>query len=236
MVGKSGVSASFIQVDRVEVQKTDNTQTGVIIGFDCDCVAGDPDNYPLAVAKTLTNGYEYPTGYIFETLRGEGLIYDANSFEMPGRDHKHPGTFIFYAGCDAKNANRVVESILENVARLQGTPQDLNPHWFERAEKLIVTSDALAHETPAAQAETAAVDELYGLGYAWHDQFAQRVQAVKLSDISPLARRLLSRCVITINTDKPDAVSIKSGVRTYNSFKPIDLTPRGVQHDSGASH
>jgi hypothetical protein len=38
---------------------------------------------------------------------------------------------------------------------------------------------------------------------------------------------------VTISTPDPDAVTIKPGVRTYNSFPTVDLTPRGVQHATG---
>jgi hypothetical protein len=43
---------------------------------------------------------------------------------------------------------------------------------------------------------------------------------------------LLHQCVVTVTTDKPELVKVKEGVRTYDTFAPVDLTPRGVQHDS----
>jgi hypothetical protein len=35
-----------------------------------------------------------------------------------------------------------------------------------------------------------------------------------------------------VSTPDPDSVKIKTGKRTYDSFPPVDLTPRGVQHDA----
>jgi len=43
----------------------------------------------------------------------------------------------------------------------------------------------------------------------------------------------LRSCIVTISTPKPEVVNIKPGVRTYDSFPAVDLTPRGVQHDVG---
>ena len=54
------------------------------------------------MAKTLTGGYTYPTGYIFETLRGMGLVYVAESQNVPGRTRHLPGTFLAFAGCDRR--------------------------------------------------------------------------------------------------------------------------------------
>jgi len=221
-----------IDVARVAVNKTANPQAAVIVGFDSNSVPGDARDYALRVAKTMASGYGYPTGYLFETLRGEGLVYDVQAHIFYGRDRKCPGAFIVFAGCDPENVNRVAEAIIENIARLQGTPQDLQPRWFDRSKLLITTSDALAQETPAAQAETAAMDELYGLGYDYHDQFRSRIDAVKISQVPVLARDVLSCCVITVNTNMPEVVHITSGQRLYRAFKPVDLTPRGVQHDS----
>ena len=56
--------------------------------------------------------------------------------------------------------NQVVDLILQNIARVQGTPKDINVDWFRRSKELIVVADAMENETPAAQAASAAMDEL----------------------------------------------------------------------------
>jgi zinc protease len=221
-----------VLVTRVQTNKTSNPQAGVIIGFDSRSVVGQADNVPLTVADTMASGYGYPTGYIFEILRGRGLVYDANAYIFPGRDQNLPGAFIVYAGCDPKNVNEVIDVILENIARLQGQPRDMQPDWFARAKQLIVTADALDNETAIAQAKTAALDELYGVGYDYHTHFADRISSVEITDVQAAARRLLRQCVVTVTTSAPEAVGIKPGERRYDSFPAVDLTPRGVQHDS----
>src|SRR5439155_22431737 len=105
-----------------------------------------------------------------------------------------------------ENVNEVIDLILLNIARLQGTDQDLHPDWFERSKQLITTSEALDTETPASQAAQAALDELYGLGYDYHQHFAERINAVKLRDVPAVARALLRQCVITVSTPKPELV------------------------------
>ena len=224
-----------LQVTRVETQKTEQALAGVIIGYDSKSVVGDPSNYTLDVIDTLTSGFTYPTGYIFETLRGLGLVYVADARNVPGRDASLPGTFEAYAGCDPKNVNRVVELILQNVARVEGTLQDINMDWFKRSKELMTVADAMENETPAAQAQIAAVDEVLGLGYDYHKQFADHVRRVTVADVQQAARQRLRSCVVTISTPRPDLVQIKPGVRTYQSFPPVDLTPKGVQHDVGGT-
>jgi predicted Zn-dependent peptidase len=130
--------------------------------------------------------------------------------------------------------NEVVDLILENMARLQGSPEDIQADWFERSKQLIITADALENETPDAQASTAALDELYGLGYGWHGGFADRINAVKLDQVQNEAHTGLSKCVVTICTPAPELLNEKPGTREYKSFPRVDLTPRGVQHDMGS--
>jgi zinc protease len=220
-------------VERVDVQKTDQALAGIVIGYQDASVIGSPDHFPMTVADTITSGYGYPSGYLFETLRGRGLVYNVDAYDNPGRDAKLPGAFIVYAGCDPKNVNECIDLMLENIARCQGTDQDMQKDWFDRAKQLITTGDAMENETPAQQAASAALDELYGLGYDYHSHFADRINAVTIDQVRELARSELRQCIITVSTPAPELVKRDTGVRTYKSFPPIDLTPRGVQHDVG---
>jgi zinc protease len=230
--GQPGNGTPSMNVREVKINKSPNPQTGVLIGFKSNSVVSDTDNFPLTVADNMCSGYGYPTGYIFEILRGRGLVYDANAMIFPGRSRELPGTFLAYAGCDAKNADECIDVILENIARLQGTPEDMNVDWFERSKKLITTSEALHNQTAAQQAQTAALDELFGLGYDYHDRFNDRINSVRITDVQRVARMRLSECVVTITTDHPELVKTKDGTRNYTKFSPVDLTPKGVTHDA----
>ncbi|HZZ44469.1 MAG TPA: pitrilysin family protein [Tepidisphaeraceae bacterium] len=222
-------------VERVEVQKTEQPLAGVVIGYRSGPVIGDPSNFPIAVADTMCSGYTYPTGYLHEILRGRGLVYVVQAQNIPGREKDMPGTFVVYAGCDARKVNEVVDVILENIARLQGTPQEVNEKWYERSKQLITTSEAMQNETPTEQASTAALDELFGMGYEYHKSFTNKINAVMLDEVRAISHQRLWSCVVTISTPDPSLVQIKTGERTYDKFAPVDLTPRGVQHDTGGA-
>ena len=223
-------SVATLQVDKVVVQPTQQALASVVIGFEAQPVIGDPENFILDVGQTLCGGYTYPAGYLFEILRGRGLVYVVQTENRPGQNARFPGAFLALAGCQPSNVNPVVDTMLENIARLQGSDSDMQVNWFERAKRLIVTADALENETPEAQGELAALDELYGLGYMYHQHFADSISKVTLEEVRQVARRRLSRCIVTICTPEPQSVSVKVGERRYTSFPAVDLTPRGVQH------
>ncbi len=184
----------FINVQRVEVNETDQPLAGVIIGFNSKSIIGDPANFPITVGDTMCSGYGYPTGYLFDTLRGQGLVYVVDAQNSPGRSPQMPGTFLVLAGCDPEKVNDVIDLILLNIGRLQGSDKDLVVDWFHRSKQLITTSDAMSDETPDAQATQAATDELFGLGYDYHAKFADQINAVTLAagagDRSAAAARL----------------------------------------------
>jgi len=224
-----------VNVDDVAVQKTDQELAGIVIGFHSNAVIGSPEMYPLTVAQTIAGGYTFPTGYLFETLRGRGLVYVVEAVNSPGRSTNLPGTFFVFAGCAPSKVNEVVETCLQNIAREQGTVADINQNWFSRSKELITLADAMDHESPASQATSAALDELFGLGYDFHAQFADRIKAVTLPDVQAIARARLNSCVVTISTPVPESVSVQKGPRIYTTFPPVELTPRGIQHDTGGA-
>ena len=231
---KDGLKIANVNVDMVQVQKWDNPEAAVFIGFRSNSLVGDWERDALIMADTLTSGFTYPTGYIFETLRGMGLVYDANAQNFWGLNDKLPGTFWAYAACDPKNIDACVDQILLNIARLQGTDKDIDLEWFNRSKNLITSVDAMEHETAAAQATEAATDELLGLGYDNHADFTKRIQAVTVAQVRSVATTRLRNCVIAISTSKPELVKTKAGERKYETFPPVDLAPQGVQHDTAA--
>ena len=68
------VDKPVVTVERVDVQKTEQPLAGVVIGYRSGSVVGDPSNFPIAVADTMSSGYTYPTGYLHEILRGRATV------------------------------------------------------------------------------------------------------------------------------------------------------------------
>src|SRR5205814_87885 len=125
-VSPSGSSANpggtpLVNIITVETNKTEQPLAGIVIGYVADSVVGDSQNFPIDVADTMCSGWGYPTGYLHETLRGRGLVYVVHAINRPGRNAKLPGTFLAYAGCDPTKVNEVIDLMLENIARLQGS-------------------------------------------------------------------------------------------------------------------
>jgi zinc protease len=224
------IKAAGVEIREVHVQATQQPVAGVFIGFDSASVVGDHDTYTLTLADTLTSGYGFPTGYLHQVLRGQGLVYVVHAQNWPGRSAATPGTFFVYAGCTPEKVNEVVRLIIENVARLQGSDADIQPDWFGRARQLTITDEAMSNETVSEQASTAALDELMGLGYDYRQKFAAGISGVELEELRKVAAMRLNRCVVTVSTPEPSLVKLAPGPMVFKTFSSVDLAPTGVSH------
>ena len=60
-----------------------------------------------------------------------------------------------------------------------------------RAKTIIVTTDVMEQQTNSRPGDAGSLDELYGLGYSYREQFNERIQAVTLDDVRRVAKKYL---------------------------------------------
>ena len=103
-------------------------------------------------------------------------MYVVDAQNVPGRGKDLPGTFMVYAGCDPKNVNEVVDLILLNIAREQGSEQDVNTDWFKRSRGADRGGRGDGEgDAGRGRAQQAVADELYGWADRWHRTFADKI-------------------------------------------------------------
>ena len=139
--------------ERVAIQKTEQPLAGVVIGFDAGSVITQADQPLLAMADCMTSGYQDRRDIYSTCCAARAWCMSSMPRICPAVTEKSPGVFMAYAGCDPQKVNEVVDLMLENIARLQGTPAEIQPDWFDRSKQLIINADALENETPNAQAD-----------------------------------------------------------------------------------
>ena len=138
-------------------------------------------------------GYGYPGGWLHNDLRGRQLVYEVHAMNVPGVE---PGYFAAFARCQPEKVQTVAATIMQYVYRMAlvgPTPDEL-----ELAKKLIITSEALDHQTDSAQASSAALNELYGLGYDFDRKFLDLVRRVTIDDAKAASRKYFRHYVLTV--------------------------------------
>ncbi|UCG11542.1 MAG: insulinase family protein [Deltaproteobacteria bacterium] len=169
------------------IQKTtEKVSAGILVGTNGVTVA-DPDRPTLDVIDAVLSGIGYPSGWLHEALRGgdRSLVYVIHAFPSAGVDVGH---FAILTQTTMANYATVVEIILEKLERIQREP--LSTEELEAAKDMCITMHEMSLESNGAQARSAAVNEILGLGYDWDSHYPQLIRSVTAEDVLRVARNL----------------------------------------------
>ncbi len=167
-------------------------QTGVVLlGYSGPSILDKEDHAAMTVLDAILSGYSYPGGWLHNELRGEGLVYFVHAFQVTG---PAPGFFAVLSQTRPDAIDEVIGRVQKNVARAK--EGKISEEEFRRAIDMIAALHAQENTTIAAQAQQAALDELYGLGYQYDKSFESRIRAVTLDDVVAAARKYFGNHVL----------------------------------------
>ena len=158
----------------------------VLFGYPTASIFEKEDYAAMTVLGAVMAGYHYPGGWLHNELRGEGLVYCVHAMQMTG---PVPGYFDIVAQTRPDKVDEVVTRIERNVERAK--EGRISEDEFRTAVQRVIALHAQENTTIAEQAQQAALDELYGLGYDYHKTFDARIEAVKLKDVVAVAQEVL---------------------------------------------
>lgn len=182
-------------------QKLDETkQTAVVwIGYRTMKVTDVADRDAITVLGSVMSGYGYPGGWLYEELRGKGLVYEVYAFDASYLD---TGYFGAYAVCQPAKVPEVTAVMMAAIARAR--EGRITEEELKLAKSRIVTTELLQNQTNGSQAMDAAVNELYGLGYRFGDSLKMRTEAVTAEDLKRVAVKYFREPVIAVTTPEPE--------------------------------
>jgi zinc protease len=146
--------------------------------------------------EVLTSVLGGQAGRLFVALReDEGLVYHTAASSSEGLDAGH---VAFYAASSPDKLVRAEAALERERARIFDEPATAVE--LDRAKAWLVGQAEAALQRRGRVASLLAFDEVYGLGYAAHRRYAQRIDRVKAADVLALARALLhpTRRITTI--------------------------------------
>jgi zinc protease len=179
--------------------KTINKPTGLVwLGYPTPSIFDKQDYAAMTLLDAITSGYSYPGGWLHNELRGAGLVYYVHAMQMTG---PAPGFFCVVAQTRPDAVAEVVQRIEKNIQKAKDGK--ISEEEFQNAVQMVIALNAQENTTIGQQAQRAAVDELFGLGYDYHKTFDKRIEAVKLEDVSAAARKYLgNRLLVTVSPEK----------------------------------
>ena len=176
---------------RTVEQFEEKEQAVLMVGFPGVSVH-DPDRHALEVIDEASSDLG---SRFFIRIREElGLAYFVGSSQMVGLA---PGLFTFYVGTDPQKIEQVQTAFSEEIARLAA--DGLTEVELTRAKKKLIGKQAIAYQSNANLAYTAALDELYGLGYLHYQSMAADLEKLTLAEVREAAQRYFrDRPAITV--------------------------------------
>ena len=173
----------------------DKKQAVLVIGFRGTTVR-DADRYPLELLQEACSDLG---SRLFMRIREKlGLAYYVGAQNVLGLA---PGYFAFYAGTEPDKASQVETELLNEAELLRA--EGLSPEELKRAKAKIIGQRKIARQDLGGFAMTNALDELYGLGYAYTETEDPLYEAVTLDEVKAAARKYLRPDALVVATVRP---------------------------------
>lgn len=156
------------------------------------------DRYAIDVLDGIVSGIGYPGGWLHTDLRGNSLVYVVHAYNFTGYDAGYFGIYAATYDEALDQAMEIIDGHMERIANDVVTDEEL-----EKAKQLCVIMDQTQSQTNAAQAQDAAIAELYGLGYDFTDDYEARIMEVTKEDVREAARKYLQNPVTILRRPEP---------------------------------
>ena len=174
-------------------------QTGMIMmGYPGVSIRNEKDYAAMVLLDAITSGYSYPGGWLHNELRGEGLVYYVHALQITG---PAPGYFVVISQVAPDKIEEAVSRIQKNLEKAKAG--EITDEEFERSKEMVVALHAQQNTSISGQAQQAALDDLYGLGYNYDKTFDKRIGAVTKEDVITVANKYLKNYVLV--TSSPEA-------------------------------
>jgi predicted Zn-dependent peptidase len=169
----------------IEIEQfSGNPNVKIFLGFRTEPI-GHKDNPAIGLLASVL-GYAW-TGRLHKRLREkDGLVYSVSTGSWQQSD---TGALVVRTSCKKENLNKVLKAIGEEMAAVVDSGARQSELDFIRERTIKSTKIGL--QTSGSWLGSYATDELYGVAKSL-DQELEELEAVKLADISRVARRYLT--------------------------------------------
>jgi len=145
-----------------------------------------PDRYALELIDEASS--DLGSRFFVRIREQMGLAYYVGASQMQGLV---PGLFLFYLGTDPQKIGKVQAALLEEINKLAA--EGLTNEELARAKKKLLGQQQIANQSNDSFGYMAALDELYGLGFAYYKTLERDVEAVALEDVKRVAAKYFQK-------------------------------------------
>jgi zinc protease len=173
----------------------DKAQGVIMVGY-CGADMFSRDRYALELIDEASS--DLGSRFFVRIREQMGLAYYVGASQMQGLV---PGLFLFYLGTDPQKIERVQTALLDEISKLAA--EGLTNDELARAKKKLLGQMQIANQSNDSFGYMAALDELYGLGFAHYKVFERDVEAVTLEEVKRVAAKYFQKQPYVLATVRP---------------------------------
>jgi zinc protease len=162
------------------------------------------DRYAMDVLDGVISGINYPGGWLHTDLRGNSLVYVVHAYDWTGYDAGYFGVYAATYDEALEQALNIIDAHMKKIATDLVTEEEL-----EHAKQLCIVMNETQRQTNSSQARDAAISELYGVGYAYNEDYSGRIAEVTREDVLRVAQRYLKNPVTILRRPNPPEETIE---------------------------
>ncbi|MEP6699183.1 MAG: pitrilysin family protein [Verrucomicrobiota bacterium] len=155
-----------------------------------------PDRYALELLDEASS--DLGSRFFVRIREQMGLAYYVGASQMQGLV---PGLFMFYLGTDPQKIEQVKTALLEEINKLAA--DGLTNEELLRAKKKLIGQQQIANQSNDSFGYMAALDELYGLGFAHYKTLEHDVNALTLEEVKRVAAKYFQKQPYVLATVRP---------------------------------
>ncbi|MEO5804155.1 MAG: pitrilysin family protein [Verrucomicrobiota bacterium] len=194
---KIPTSNLLTDVQRVE-EIRDKKQAVLLVGYPGVTIF-DQDRYALELIQEACS--DLGSRLFVRVRENLGLAYFVGAQQFLGLA---PGYFAFYVGTAPEKLSLVEQELLKEAELLRD--EGLTEEELKRAKAKIIGQKKIGRQDLGSYATSAALDELYGLGYNYSDGDDAKYEAVTVEQIKAAAKKYLKKDALVIAVVKPEKV------------------------------
>jgi zinc protease len=141
-----------------------------------------PDRFALELIDEASS--DLGSRFFVRIREQMGLAYFVGASQMQGLV---PGLFLFYLGTDPQKIELVKTALLDEINKL--ATAGLTSEELARAKKKLIGQQQIANQSNDSFGYMAALDELYGLGFAHYKTLERAVEALTLDEVKQVAAK-----------------------------------------------
>lgn len=178
------------------VEKRDKKQAVLLIGYP-GVNLHNPERFALELLQETCSDLG---SRLFVRIRENlGLAYYVGAQHFMGLV---PGYFAFYCGTAPEKVELVEKELLKEAELLR--QEGITDEELKRSKAKLIGQKKIARQDPGSYASSAALDELYGLGYDFGDKEDVKIEAVTLEDVKATIQKHLKANAFVVASVLPN--------------------------------